>query len=148
MWDMKPEAPLEIRGTFRPIETKVPGIQVCEHMPRMARVADKFTIVRSMSHGEAEHLRAGYWVMTGAPMLRPVAQASGMLREDRPHAGAVLSRFLKRPRIDSAVRDDPRVHLARGRAATRPARRASWAPRTIPTSSTAIPISPIIPPGS
>ena len=34
---MKPEAPLEIRGTFRPIETKVPGVQVCEHMPRMAR---------------------------------------------------------------------------------------------------------------
>ena len=67
MWDMKPEAPLEIRGTFRPIETKVPGIQVCEHMPRMARVADKYTIVRSMSHGEAEHLRAGYWVMTGPP---------------------------------------------------------------------------------
>ena len=99
MWDMKPEAPLEIRGTFRPIETKVPGIQVCEHMPRMARVADKYTIVRSMSHGEAEHLRAGYWVMTGAPMLRPVAQASGMLREDRPHAGAVLSRFLSRPRM-------------------------------------------------
>ena len=98
MWDMKPEAPLEIRGTFRPIDTRVPGIQVCEHMPRMARVADKYTIVRSMSHGEAEHLRAGYWVMTGAPMLRPVVQASGMIREDRPHAGAVLSRFLKRPR--------------------------------------------------
>ena len=37
MWDMKPEAPLEIRGTFRPIETRVPGIQVCEHMPRMAQ---------------------------------------------------------------------------------------------------------------
>src|SRR4051794_8496355 len=98
MWDMKPGAPLEIRGTFRPIDTRVPGIQVCEHMPRMARVADKYTIVRSMSHGEAEHLRAGYWVMTGPPLLRPIAQAWGMLREDRPHAGGVPSRFLKRPR--------------------------------------------------
>jgi hypothetical protein len=97
MWDMKPEAPVEIRGTFRPIDTRVPGIQVCEHMPRMARIADKYTIIRSMSHGESEHLRAGYWVMTGAPMVRPVVQASGMMREDRPHAGAVLSRFLKGP---------------------------------------------------
>ena len=148
MWDMKPEAPLEIRGTFRPIETRVPGIQVCEHMPRMARVADKYTIVRSMSHGEAEHLRAGYWVMTGAPLLRPVVQASGMLREDRPHAGAVLSRFLKRPPDDPAVRHDPRVHLSRGRASTRSARGFPRAPRTILTSSTAIPISPIIRPGS
>ena len=95
MWDMKPEAPLEVRGTFRPIETRVPGIHVCEHMPRMAQVADKYTIIRSMSHEEAEHIRAGYWVMTGAPLLRPVVQASGMRREDRPHAGAVLSRFPK-----------------------------------------------------
>jgi hypothetical protein len=61
----------------------------------MARIADKFAIIRSMSHGEAEHLRAGYWVMTGAPLQRPVVQASGMRREDRPHAGAVISRFLK-----------------------------------------------------
>jgi hypothetical protein len=102
MWDMKPEAPLEVRGTFRPIETRVPGIQVCEHMPRMARVADKFTIIRSMSHEEGEHLRAGYWVMTGAPLQRPVVQASGMRREDRPHAGAVISRFLKGSRSGSA----------------------------------------------
>ncbi|MFO0890553.1 MAG: DUF1501 domain-containing protein [Isosphaeraceae bacterium] len=94
MWDLKPEAPVEVRGTFRPIDTRVPGIQICEHMPRMAKVADRYTIIRSMSHGESEHLRAGYWVMTGAPMIRPVAQASGMLREDRPHTGAVLSRYL------------------------------------------------------
>ena len=97
MWDLKPEAPLEIRGTFRPIDTRVPGIQISEHMPRMAKIADKYAIIRSMSHGEAEHLRAGYWVMTGAPMIRSVAQASGMMREDRPHTGAVLSRFLKPP---------------------------------------------------
>lgn len=95
MWDMKPEAPVEVRGTFRPIETRVPGIQVCEHMPRMAKVADRYSIVRSMSHGEADHLKAGYWVMTGAPLLRPVVQASGMRREDRPHTGAVLSRHLR-----------------------------------------------------
>ena len=104
MWDMKPEAPLEVRGTFRPIGTRVSGIQVCEHMPRMARVADKFTIIRSMSHEEGEHLRAGYWVMTGAPLMRPVVQASGMRREDRPHAGAVIRRNVPEATSDAASR--------------------------------------------
>ncbi|HZW32177.1 MAG TPA: DUF1501 domain-containing protein, partial [Isosphaeraceae bacterium] len=94
MWDMKPEAPEEVRGTFRPIATDVPGVQICEHMPRMARLAGRYTIVRSMSHSDADHLRAGYWVMTGGRLARPVVQASGMSREDRPHVGAVVSRFL------------------------------------------------------
>jgi hypothetical protein len=94
MWDLKPEAPEEVRGTFRPIATDVAGIQISEHMPRMARLAGRYTIVRSMSHSDADHLRAGYWVMTGGRLQRPVVQASGMSREDRPHVGAVVSRFL------------------------------------------------------
>ncbi len=94
MWDMKPAAPEEIRGTFRPIATSVPGVHICEHLPRMARVADKFTIVRSMSHGEADHLKAGYWVLTGGQLLRPVVQASGMQRNDRPHLGALIAQQL------------------------------------------------------
>src|SRR5580704_14115486 len=49
-FDLKPDAPEEIRGTFRPIDTVVPGIQLAEHMPRMARLADKYAIVRSVTH--------------------------------------------------------------------------------------------------
>src|SRR3954454_10213989 len=49
-FDMKPDAPAEIRGEFRPTATNVPGIQVSEHLPMIARHADKFTVVRSMSH--------------------------------------------------------------------------------------------------
>jgi hypothetical protein len=98
MWDMKPQAPQEVRGTFRPISTSVPGIQICEHMPRMALLADKYAIVRSMTHNETDHLKAGYWVMTGGQLSRPVRQASGMQREDRPHLGAVLSKTLGAPR--------------------------------------------------
>ena len=94
MWDLKPLAPIEIRGDFRPIDTSVPGIQVCEHLPRTARVADRLAIVRSMSHGEGDHLRAGYLSMTGGPMNRPIVQASGMERGDRPHAGAVVAQAL------------------------------------------------------
>src|SRR5580704_13098622 len=44
MYDMKPDAPVEIRGDFKPIRTNVPGIDICEHMPRQARIADKLTI--------------------------------------------------------------------------------------------------------
>jgi hypothetical protein len=95
MWDMKPAAPEEIRGTFQPVMTSVPEIHVCEHMPRMARLADKYTIVRSMSHHEGDHLRAGYCAMTGGSLQRPVVQASGMSRDDQPHLGAALAKFLE-----------------------------------------------------
>ena len=94
MWDLKPHAPEEIRGTFRPTATNVPGIHICQHMPRMARLADRYTIVRSMSHQEADHIRGGYWVWSGGHLQRPVVQASGMDRTDRPHFGAVLHKLL------------------------------------------------------
>ena len=94
MWDMKPNAPAEVRGTFRPINTTVPGVQVCEHLPEMAKLAHKYTIVRSMSHTEGDHLRAGYWVMTGGRLNRPITAFSGMERTDFPHVGAVVSRDL------------------------------------------------------
>src|SRR3954467_13833884 len=48
MWDLKPDAPKEIRGEFNPIQTNVPGIQVCEHFPQMAKMMDKFVIIRSI----------------------------------------------------------------------------------------------------
>src|SRR5262245_27519477 len=52
-WDMKPSAPSHIRGPFRPIQTNVPGIQICEHFPRMSRMADKYAIIRSVHHRAA-----------------------------------------------------------------------------------------------
>src|ERR1700722_2294715 len=47
MYNMKPDAPIDIRGDFKPIKTNVSGIEICEHMPRQARIADKLTIVRN-----------------------------------------------------------------------------------------------------
>ena len=49
-WDMKPEAPDDIRGAFKPIDTNVPGIQICEHFPLMARMMDKVALIRSLHH--------------------------------------------------------------------------------------------------
>src|SRR5438105_2616512 len=65
MWDPKPNAPLDVRGAFRPIATAVPGVAFCEHMPRIARVADRFTVIRSMSHEDLDHGSAAYLALTG-----------------------------------------------------------------------------------
>ena len=65
MFDPKPDAPPEIRGEFKPIATKVPGIRICEHLPQLAARADKYALVRSLSHRENNHLMATHHVLTG-----------------------------------------------------------------------------------
>src|SRR5437867_9556845 len=50
IWDMKPDAPAEVRGAFQPVRTSVPGMHIVEHLPRLARLAHRFSIVRSMTH--------------------------------------------------------------------------------------------------
>src|SRR4051812_17665836 len=50
IWDMKPDAPAEVRGEFKPIKTNVPGIEICEHLPKLARMADRYSLVRSVTH--------------------------------------------------------------------------------------------------
>src|SRR4051794_25489085 len=88
-WDPKPDAPAEYRGEFRPIPTNVPGIQVCEHLPLLARRADKLALVRSMTHADVNHLTATHYLLTGRAVPRPDAPRS----EDWPGYGAVLARL-------------------------------------------------------
>src|SRR4051812_42791746 len=54
-WDPKPDAPVDYRGEFKPIATRVPGVQVCEHLPRLAQQLDKLALIRSMTHGDVNH---------------------------------------------------------------------------------------------
>ncbi len=66
MWDMKPDAPAEIRGEFRPIDTSLPGLQFSEHMPLLARQAHRCTVIRSAHHGvNNSHAAAVYCGLTG-----------------------------------------------------------------------------------
>src|SRR5262249_26234939 len=65
MWDLKPEASADIRGEFKPIATKAEGIQVCEHMPKLAQVMDRCALVRSICHTVPDHGRGAVWMMTG-----------------------------------------------------------------------------------
>jgi hypothetical protein len=55
LWDLKPDAPREIRGEFNPISTRVPGTSICEHLDRLAAIADRYAIVRSMGHVDNDH---------------------------------------------------------------------------------------------
>jgi hypothetical protein len=67
LWDMKPEAPANIRGEFRPVDTAVPGIQISELMPSMVRHADKLAIVRTVHHSQGSHNAGMYWSIVGRP---------------------------------------------------------------------------------
>ena len=87
-FDMKPDAPAEFRGEFKPIATNVPGIYICEHMPLLARRVDKLAIVRSMTHNNADHTTATHFVLTGHP---PPATPSRSA--ESPQVGAVLARL-------------------------------------------------------
>jgi uncharacterized protein (DUF1501 family) len=65
LWDMKPSAPAEYRGYWRPIATNVPGMQITEMFPRQAKLADKFSIIRTLHHGDNDHIGAPHILLTG-----------------------------------------------------------------------------------
>jgi hypothetical protein len=88
-WDLKPDAPEQVRGEFRPIDTVVPGIRISEHFPRLARRTDKLAILRSVHHADVNHLTATHELLTGYPIPRP--GGAGPLSEDWPHYGAVMA---------------------------------------------------------
>jgi len=88
-WDLKPDAPAEYRGEFQPIATSIPGLRICEHLPRMARHADRLAVIRSMTHGDVDHTMATHFLLTG----RGVPNRAGSEHEDWPHYGAVLARL-------------------------------------------------------
>jgi hypothetical protein len=89
-WDLKPDAPEEVRGEFRPIATTVPGLMISEHFPRLARQAHRLAVIRSVHHGDVNHLTATHALLTGRPIPRDEAAP---LSEDWPHVGSVLARL-------------------------------------------------------
>lgn len=88
-FDLKPEAPAEYRGTFNPIKTNVPGVEICEHLPKLAQCADKFAILRGVSHTLGDHRQGTEYVNTGN---RPLASI------EYPGIGAVVTKELEAPR--------------------------------------------------
>jgi uncharacterized protein (DUF1501 family) len=95
--DPKPDAPDEVRGDFRPIATKAPGVEVCDQLPLLAARADRFAIVRSMTHGLPSHEHATHMMLTGIDKMPPGATHMAS-RNDWPCYASGLD-FI-RPRAD------------------------------------------------
>ena len=101
-WDPKPAAPVEIRGAFGSRPSAIPGVRLCEYLPRLATLADRYTIVRSMTHDDLDHGSACYLSLTGQfhatkssnPSPRPT---------DFPSLGAVLQRVRPSDRFPHAA---------------------------------------------
>jgi hypothetical protein len=89
-FDPKPEAPVEIRGEFQPMNTNVTGIQICEHLPKLASIADKYAIVRSVCHNQGNHGAGNHYMMTGAPPRIPVG--CGAFVSFHPSLGSVAAK--------------------------------------------------------
>jgi hypothetical protein len=89
-FDLKPEAPAEIRGPFRPIRTNVPGLRITERLPTLAKMADRFALVRSLCHNRAEHSGATNRFLTGYPSV-----AANLNNSEFPDIGSVVARQLQ-----------------------------------------------------
>lgn len=90
-YDMKPDAPSDYRGEFRPIPTNVAGIDICEHLPLHAKMADKFTLIRSVAHEFADHGGGHKKFLTGRDPLSPVGFVN-----DYPMVGSMVAKVLEK----------------------------------------------------
>lgn len=92
LYDLKPTAPVEYRGEFRPIATKVPGIELCEHLPHLARQTDKLALLRAVSHTDSNHSTAAHWMLTGHKH-KVSAENFNARGDDFPHIGSVVTKL-------------------------------------------------------
>lgn len=93
-WDPKPNAPREVRGEFDAIQTSAPGTIIGEHMPRVARICDRLTVLRTMSHDDLDHGSAFYLSMTGRKHPRRSSNPPPSPK-DEPAIGAAFKRFVR-----------------------------------------------------
>ena len=88
-FDPKPDAPAEIRGTFKTVPTCVPGVHFSEPVPELAKVFDKFTVIRSIAHKDPNHGGGNHYMMTGSPT--PVPVGCGAFVTFHPSFGSMVS---------------------------------------------------------
>lgn len=102
LWDMKPDAPENVRGLFRPVATNVTGIRVSELMPRLARQADKYAIVRTVHHRHTQHNSGMYWSIVGRP-YRIDSTLINPGRTDYPSFGTLVGWLARRDGYSSPL---------------------------------------------
>ncbi|MEO7319340.1 MAG: DUF1501 domain-containing protein, partial [Chthoniobacteraceae bacterium] len=107
-FDPKPDAPMEVRGSFKSIATKVPGMRFCETLPYTAGIADRLTVIRSMTTDINSHATSGYWMLTG---YKPTSKAEGVppSPQDWPSLASVVGAMKpsERSPLSSVVLPEP-----------------------------------------
>lgn len=103
-FDMKPEAPEEIRGEFKPIPTRTPGLHICEHLPQLAACSDRWALCRSLTHGSNEHSQGHHIMLTGRSELPPGFDPSKPKESDWPSMAALAAhQVAPRARLPSSM---------------------------------------------
>lgn len=95
-FDMKPDGPAEFKGEFNPIPTKTPGIQICEHLPRLAQRSHLWALVRSLTHQESGHDKGTYVMLTGNTVVPPTFRSSFPQSTDLPSIAAIAGASTQR----------------------------------------------------
>jgi hypothetical protein len=111
-FDPKPDAPLEIRGEFEPIATQVPGVFFSRHMTKLAAMADRLSVIRSIRHNQGNHGAGNHYMMTGAPPRIPVG--CGAFVSFHPSLGSVAAREVGAPPGLPAYFSMPRMSRSGG----------------------------------
>lgn len=88
-FDLKPDAPSSIRGPFRPISSRTPEMKICELMPKLAAISDKYCVIRTMTHPYNDHSSAGHYIQTGRPWSVPIGGGFNATEKDWPMYGSV-----------------------------------------------------------
>src|SRR5688572_4656141 len=98
LFDLKPDAPAEIRGPFKPIRTNVPGVEITELLPKLAKMADKFALVRSLHHTRGEHSGGTNRFLTGYPSLK-----ANLNDSEFPDVGSIVAKQFEKHSRDVPV---------------------------------------------
>ena len=106
-FDMKPDAPEDIRGPFRPTPCRTPGLLICDQLPRLANVSDKFSVVRTMTHSYNDHSGGGHYIQTGRRWHIPIGGGFNATPRDWPAMGSVVEYLAQRGALTPGT--SPRV---------------------------------------
>jgi hypothetical protein len=131
-WDMKPDAPAEIRGEFRPAATTVPGLRICEHLPRCSRLMHRLAVVRSLYHPMRNHNSAAVEALCGRAPKKGDLELLADDRNSFPCYGSALSCLM--PGKHGIPTHVALPHVMYNVVVLPGRMRVSWAPASIPCS--------------
>ena len=89
-FDLKPDVPAKIRGPFKPIASRTPGLLISEHLPRLSAASDKLCVIRTITHPYNDHSSAGHYIQTGHPWHVPIGGGFNATEKDWPAMGSIV----------------------------------------------------------